>query len=225
MTNNCNKFYLVKSEDNCYNIANNYSISLQDFYTWNPDVGNNCNGLFPNYNVCVGVIGSSTTSTTTTTTSGNGISTPTPTQTGMVGNCNKFYDVKSGDTCYQIAETYSIPLSSFYDWNPAVGNNCSYLWTTYYVCVGTVGFVPPSTTTSQSTTSTQPGNGITTPTPTQAHMIGSCNSFYYVKQGDGCWAIANQYNISLDNFYSWNPDVKNDCSGLWPNYYVCVGIK
>jgi LysM domain len=56
-------------------------------------------------------------------------------------------------------------------------------------------------------------------------MIGTCTAFYLVKQNDGCWAIANQYNISLDNFVAWNLDVKSDCSGSWPNYYVCVGVK
>jgi hypothetical protein len=55
-------------------------------------------------------------------------------------------------------------------------------------------------------------------------MIDTCKVFYYVVADDGCWAIANSYGILLDDFYAWNPAVKTDCSGLWPDYYVCVGI-
>jgi LysM repeat protein len=29
----------------------------------------------------------------------------------------------------------------------------------------------------------------------------------------------------LSNFYTWNPAVKTDCSGLQANEYVCVGVE
>ena len=31
--------------------------------------------------------------------------------------------------------------SDFYEWNPAVGNDCSSLWPGYYYCVGVSGSV------------------------------------------------------------------------------------
>lgn len=52
-----------------------------------------------------------------------------------MSNCDEFYDVQSGDGCYAIAASYSIALTDFYDWNPAV-SSCSDLWPSYYVCVG-----------------------------------------------------------------------------------------
>jgi LysM repeat protein len=235
MVSNCDLFYDVQSGDGCFQIAQNYGINLNDFYAWNPAVGSSCQQLFPDYYVCVGTVGSnppssstsmSSTSThsATSTTSGSRITTPTPTQAGMVSNCDLFYDVKSGDGCYDIAQSYGISLNDFYAWNPAVGNDCSGLWPDYYVCVGIGGSSPPpSSTTSTHSSTTSSGSGVTTPTPTQAGMVNNCDAFYDVQSGDGCWAIANEYSISLDNFYAWNPAVGNDCSGLWPDYYVCVG--
>ena len=83
------------------------------------------------------------TSTSTTTTSGTGA--PSPTQTGLISSCNKYHQIVAGDGCYDIAATYSIPLNDFYSWNPAVGNDCSSLWSGYYVCVGTSTPTPSAT--------------------------------------------------------------------------------
>lgn len=29
------------------------------------------------------------------------------------------------------------------------------------------------------------------------------------------------------DFYKWNPAVNNggECAGLWPNYWVCIGLQ
>ena len=77
----------------------------------------------------------STTSTTTTaakppttTTAGNGVATPVPTQSGMVGNCNKFHFVATGQTCDTIAALYDISTAQFIQWNPAVQSGCTGLW-------------------------------------------------------------------------------------------------
>lgn len=77
-----------------------------------------------------------------------------------------------------------------------------------------------ATTTASSTTSA--GMSITTPTPYQSGMATSCDKFYDVESGDGCWGIASSYGIALTDFYGWNPGVSS-CSALWPSYYVCVG--
>ena len=56
-------------------------------------------------------------------------------------------------------------------------------------------------------------------------MVSNCNKFYYVQSGDGCWTIANNSGITLDQLYAWNPALNGDCSGLFPDYYVCVGVQ
>ncbi|KAL1869674.1 hypothetical protein Daus18300_005529 [Diaporthe australafricana] len=143
ITSSCDKFYFVQQGDSCYSIAQNNSITLDEFYAWNPAV-EECADLEYGYYVCVGVSAAATsataTSTPTTGTTGTAtqtiITTPTPYQTGMASNCDKFYDVGSGDGCWGISSSYGIALSDFYGWNPGV-SSCSALYPGYYVCVGT----------------------------------------------------------------------------------------
>lgn len=40
---------------------------------------------------------------------------------------------------------------------------------------------------------------------------------------DVCVSAA-EYGVSLSDFYSWNPAVGHDCSGLLYGYYVYVGV-
>ncbi|WYZ45780.1 hypothetical protein EsH8_IX_000005 [Colletotrichum jinshuiense] len=54
------------------------------------------------------------------------------------------------------------------------------------------------------------GTGVATPMPIQTGMVPNCNTFK---------------NIALDDFYSWNPAVKADCTGLQADVYVGVGVS
>jgi hypothetical protein len=81
--------------------------------------------------VCVGV--SSTSSITSTTSTTTRVSTPSPVQTGIVSNCDAFYEVESGNDCNPIVALYDLTLGEFYDWNPAVGSSCQYLELDVYV--------------------------------------------------------------------------------------------
>ncbi|KAI1194415.1 carbohydrate-binding module family 50 protein [Nemania serpens] len=76
---NCNRFYLVQPGDACDTIVAKYGIALNNFYAWNPAVGSSCTTLIPGDYVCIGVIGSTTTTTTTPTTT-------SPTTTAPLGN-------------------------------------------------------------------------------------------------------------------------------------------
>ncbi|RKU43160.1 hypothetical protein DL546_003338 [Coniochaeta pulveracea] len=78
---------------------------------------------------------------------------------------------------------------------------------------------------SVGATTTTATNGA--PGPTQPGLVSTCTSFYKVVGGDGCWDIVtNKYEgvFTLDQFYSWNPALNGDCSGLQAGYYVCVGV-
>jgi len=233
MLNNCDAFYFVKDGDYCSTIAQKNSISLSQFYAWNPKVGTNCGGLWLDVYVCVSIIGHTPTtttappSTTVQPTPTNGIATPTPIQTGMVNNCDAFHFVKDGDQCAIIVQRYGISLSQFYRWNPAVGSSCSSLWLDTYVCVSIVGVNPVASTTMKTSTiptTTKAGNGVATPTPIQTGMTSSCKSFRYVRDGDNCASIAQAAGISLANFYRWNTGVGSSCQSLWLNTYVCVAV-
>lgn len=165
--------------------------------------------------------GSTTTATSTSTSTSTGVTTPSPTQSGMVKNCNKFYEVQSGDGCYNIAQAQGIPLDSLYAWNPAVKTDCSGLQANVYICIGVASSSAPTATTSITT---QAPPGVVTPTPVQSGIVGDCDKFYDVASGDGCYNIASAEGIPLASFYQWNPAIKTDCSGLQASVYVCVGV-
>jgi hypothetical protein len=67
MVSNCNAFHLVKDTDLCDGIAKAYGISLDQFHTWNPAVGETCAALQPEYYVCVSMVGAEPLTLTTTT--------------------------------------------------------------------------------------------------------------------------------------------------------------
>lgn len=103
---------------------------------------------------------------------------------------------------------------------------CDNLWLGYYVCVGAT--VTPTAPTTKAPTLTTPT--LTTPTPTgpspqMPSIVSSCNKFYQVRSGDGCWAIEQTNGISAAQFQSWNPFVDANCANLWLGYYVCVGAS
>jgi len=151
-----------------------------------------------------------------------------PTPSGTILNCGKYYKVQLGDYCNLLALNNSITFDQLIAMNPDLDSACSNLIAGLDYCVGLVNGttaapltstkLPPSTTPTPTN-----GNGIATPTPTQAGMISTCNKFYLVVSGDGCYNIAAQNSITLNDFYAWNPAV-NQCAALWPGYYVCVGI-
>jgi spore germination protein YaaH len=145
--------------------------------------------------VCVDILGSTASSSTITTTH-NTITTPSPIQTSMVTDCDKFYDVQSGDGCAAIASTESIPLASFYAWNPAVGTACADLFLSYYVCVGVATV---SATTTSSTTASSTKASVTPPAPTQSGIPSDCDAYAITESGDGCEAFATRNGITLAN--------------------------
>lgn len=53
MVRTCKDFYLVVPGDGCYDLAASAGITLDDFYAWNPAVGSDCGGLWPDYYVCI----------------------------------------------------------------------------------------------------------------------------------------------------------------------------
>ncbi|KAI7971865.1 hypothetical protein EIK77_007464 [Talaromyces pinophilus] len=208
MASNCDSFYLVVSGDECGTIATNEGISLADFYSWNPAVGTSCQYLDLGDYVCVGVETCSasscstiTTTSTTPTATGNGIPTPTPYQTGMATNCDKFYQVVSGDECGIIATNEGISLADFYSWNPAVGTSCQYLDLGDYVCISV------ENCTSASVLSVPSQSGLTCGAPGASHdnsgsllLVSYTSGSSYVENAAACGAQCLA-NPSCTNFY------------------------
>ncbi|EED18781.1 LysM domain protein, putative [Talaromyces stipitatus ATCC 10500] len=221
MVSNCDSFYLVQANDECDTIAADYGISLSSFYSWNPAVGSNCAYLDLGDYVCVGIASSPTVTTSSSTSTSTGIVTPSPIQTGMVSDCDSFYLVQANDECDTIASEYDITLTELYSWNPAIGSSCEYLDLGDYVCVGVSAPASSVTVTSGSTLT----SSISTPSPIQTGMTTNCDEFYEVQENDTCSGIASDFDISLSDFYAWNPAVGSTCAYLELNVYVCVQVS
>ncbi|KAL3452698.1 hypothetical protein BJX65DRAFT_302607 [Aspergillus insuetus] len=223
----------------CRHILSDWRISLNDFRRWNPSITASCGGLETGRSYCVEAWGEpaptttlttierpTTIRTTTTTTITNKTgSAPGPTQSGQIDTCNRWDLVQAGDTCnVYLAKYPGLSLANLVEWNPAIGNQCQNLWVETYLCTGIEGWSTPTTTstTNKITTTSPPGNGIATPTPTQPGMIDNCNGFHEVKSGDTCASIAQAAGISVSELTTWNSGVGTGCSSLWLGYYVCI---
>ncbi|KLU90142.1 LysM domain-containing protein [Magnaporthiopsis poae ATCC 64411] len=133
MVSNCNKFYLVASGDNCWNVARKYGVTESQLQQWNTGIGGfACNNMWTDYHLCVGVSGGGGSQTQPPPAS----NTPQPVQDGMVGNCKRFYFVQGGQNCDGISRSYGISVGDFVRWNPAAGSDCRGLWANTYACVG-----------------------------------------------------------------------------------------
>ncbi|PIA99826.1 hypothetical protein CB0940_02390 [Cercospora beticola] len=132
----CQRYYFVQQGDFCQAIVDRFgTFSLQQFYSWNPAVGNTCGGLQAGYYVCVGVSGTPTTPPAPPTNPA-----PTPIQAGTPSNCSRYGVANAGGTCSAFAQRFGISLQNLYRWNPVLGNNgqnCqSSFWAGYNYCVG-----------------------------------------------------------------------------------------
>lgn len=55
MVDDCDAFHLVVSGDECATIVSDAGITLDEFYEWNPTVGDTCSSLWVGYYVCIGI--------------------------------------------------------------------------------------------------------------------------------------------------------------------------
>ncbi|PWY71576.1 hypothetical protein BO94DRAFT_589987 [Aspergillus sclerotioniger CBS 115572] len=157
-----------------------------------------------------------------------------PTMKGIAANCNRYYTVHQGDTCYAVEKTFGLTPKQFQQWNPAVSLDCTVnFWPGYAYCVGIGSVVPTSTSTSiQTSTSTSTLTSTSTSTvdpaphgPTMTGIPANCNRWYTVHQGDTCYAVEKAFGLTTQQFQQWNPAVSLDCTvNFWPGYAYCVGV-
>jgi LysM repeat protein len=70
--------------------------------------------------------------------------------------------------------------------------------------------------------SANPPPAATTPAPTHDGVHPGCLLTYQPHDGDTCFGVARKFNITLSQFYSWNPCIDQVCSNLELIYGYCV---
>ncbi|OJJ77946.1 hypothetical protein ASPBRDRAFT_50762 [Aspergillus brasiliensis CBS 101740] len=202
--------------------------SVEGLQQLNPGI--TCPGLDPSKSYCViGTVNDDVPSTTltttmsmttpskasdpTTTTSTVSAPTNSPTMPGIVGNCDGFYKVSSGDHCGTIAQAYGISTAQLLSWNSEIDDNCTNLWLDYYICV----HVPGTTTTTPA--APDPTNDPSGPTPQLPGIVEDCKSFHLVKDGDNCYSISSDAGIMLAQLRQWNTEIDAAWNNLWLGYY------
>ncbi|KAI0124099.1 hypothetical protein BJ170DRAFT_697065 [Xylariales sp. AK1849] len=230
LVSNCNNYAVVTSGDTCFDFAKAHSLTSDQLYAWNPVLGLNGANCSTNFwaseYYCIGVWVTATTPVTA----------PGPTQTGIVSNCAKYAEARSGDICDTFAARNSISNAQLYAWNAVLGStgqNCgSSLWADEYYCVGisapagTTTTVTPTTTTKTTSSSTA---HVTAPGPTQSGVANDCNKYAEALSGDTCSVFASRNSITTTQLYTWNmvlgANGENCASSLWAQEYYCVGAS
>ncbi|ORY64855.1 uncharacterized protein BCR38DRAFT_431162 [Pseudomassariella vexata] len=231
----CTQYADAWPDWDCSDILLNYELTIAQFYEYNPVVGADCSGLWPEYAYCiraadyVSPVTSTTTASATTTATSRTTTTgpPAATHTGQPANCDEWHVVVDDDTCTSIEQAYSITAPQFLAWNPAVSADCSTnFWLGYAYCVGVSDDTPTVTTTR---TTAAPTTTPSVPSPVQeGNAVSNCVAYGQAADGDWCSAFADLNGITLAELYAWNTLLgstgENCGSSFWAGYWYCIGV-
>ncbi|KAH9866826.1 hypothetical protein J1614_008519 [Plenodomus biglobosus] len=152
-----------------------------------------------------------------------------PLPEGYDVNCTNFADVPESFTCSDVLDFFELSLAQFYTMNPAVGSDCSNLWTQQAYCISSPNAPAPapSPITSVASSAVPGSTSKLGPTaPTHTGQPANCIKWHTVGEGDSCSSVADKYFITLAQFYSWNLAVSTDCqTNFWRDQAYCVGTS
>ncbi|KAF9480695.1 hypothetical protein BDN70DRAFT_877257 [Pholiota conissans] len=146
------------------------------------------------------------------------------------------YTVQANQTCQDVADdanqrnlngqNVNITFTQIVSFNPDLGNGCSNIGGRVGadICISPHGGFPSlgnaPTDISKPTvtiTATAPPPGQTAPGTTSA-----CGAWYLVQPNNFCIQVVLNNSITLDDFLTLNPEVNQNCTNLWADYYYCV---
>jgi hypothetical protein len=146
-----------------------------------------------------------------------------PTQTGVVAECQQFYTVHSGDSCYGIETAFGITFAQFYQWNLSgmspvpptlVLSWCcitsmmekillfAYAYLTWRqweaiarTCDGAMRIAWRDLLQPPPQSSRQ-GTSLSLTNPTQLGIASNCDEYY---------TVVSRFDITFAQLYQWNP--------------------
>ncbi|KAL2812859.1 hypothetical protein BJX63DRAFT_432363 [Aspergillus granulosus] len=132
-------------------------------------------------------------------------------------------------TCADVVMDFDITVDDLLTWNTWLVSDCDAALfdglgeeEDRAICVrvasgDTTSTSPTSTTSQLGTTTTSTSIG-----PTQSGTAPDCTQYHTVVSGDSCADILAQFDITIEQFYAWNPTVGSNCQNLWLDYAYCV---
>ncbi|KAI1490116.1 hypothetical protein F5X96DRAFT_670015 [Biscogniauxia mediterranea] len=236
---NCGRYYQVQPDEYCNMIVLRFGILLGDFRLLNPDINDNCTNLFAHESYCVMPVGdissyssrSSAIATPTSTVPFTSIlsldpvtdtapivtSTSLPLATGTRSDCSRYFDgaqmlsenissTSYANACEFAAAVWAVSLDDFMLWNPDLGNltngECDMNSNVSY-CAKLL-FADPSPDAVGPDYGFDIRNG----------SIESCTQYADAYPDWECSDILLNYDLTIAQFYEYNPEVGEDCSGL-----------
>ncbi|KAK0757035.1 hypothetical protein N5P37_010561 [Trichoderma harzianum] len=198
----------ASSDDLCTTFMAEWGITIDQFYAWNPAVGNNCRSLWPGTSLLV------TASLSPKFVAWNTDVNPTtcdgfwPDYTYCVKTPTTSSSSKPPSTTSKPPTSTSKPPSSTSK-PPASTSK------------------PPSSTSKPSSTAkpSSTTTKVTAPGPTQSGIPAKCNKFAITQTGDGCESFATRNKITVAQLYSWNPVLENACKNFWAAEAYCIGVS
>ena len=124
--------------------------------------------------------------------------------------------------CWQLSLTYGITAEQFILWNPSLDANQNSTNGTYdYPCTLSASS-SYCVTLAQATAAPMTEDA---PTPRAAGEISNCTSWDVASTYFDCSSFLGLYDLTLAQFYAFNPSVNSDCSGLNAGTYYCVSTE
>ncbi|KAF2668565.1 hypothetical protein BT63DRAFT_456209 [Microthyrium microscopicum] len=228
----------------CQTLQNSFSISKEDFYSWNPSAEQDCKlpQLPVGREYCIAskdqITGPKPPAKASPTPSPPAASN-TPTKQPPAASpppdassskykpgCSKFYDVVEGDTCWKIANEKLSPKSSvdeIRNLNPFLNNYCS-IQPGIKLCIATGGPIPPSQPT-QAPAPAPPGNSLPSPIWSGSLPPSKCKEYRQVRHREDCSLIEADFGLNHIVFQILNPGIDSGCANVMAGFYVCVALK
>jgi LysM repeat protein len=135
------------------------------------------------------------------------------------------YLVKTGDTCWSIASSRGITLTTLLGYNPTINPSCANLLSGFNICLSpSAGTYTPTTIAGATVTKTDSfaTSTIPPPGPTPFKTAPNCGKYYQVQTNDFCQLISVNASIPLALFEQINPSIDAGCDNLVPGFYYCV---
>lgn len=240
----CTSVYAVQPTDTCGSIAADNGLLTRQVVSYNTLLTANCSNLHgtsPLWGtvLCVSTPGGTYNGTAPAATdpdAATAVSAPAGATVApaTTTDCVEWY-VAGGAanlTCAQICLNYEIAINEFVAANPSLDKttcDADLVGGDAYCVEPLAGWqyanaTEPTATASASAT-VAAVTSTATPAGAEPGTAAGCDVWYYVVENDTCYSIAQEFGITLDQFYAWNTEVGSDCGALWLSAYVCVGVE